>query len=164
MSVFEAKAKSTHLERVVSRLSIKSAEFGRESDGGEPEYSTGEIAALCAGLSDPIARELVGVIHEDPGAVAEAVRALDSWGWARFHHDYPGRKLDRRIHAKLALCAVADYRLASGYGFDEVQGFLGIPRKKFDGLIVHWGTLRSRILTAEDAVVRKLRNEFAESA
>jgi hypothetical protein len=150
---FEAKPHTGPLERVVSQLSIKGAEVGREGGGGVPELTPSDYAAMTAGLSDPVARELIGVICEDAGSVTQAVRELDGWGWMRFRIDFPDRRITGKVHGLLAVAAVAEYQAGSAYPIDEICRFLKMDRRQFLPLAPHFSSLNRRLLEAEQRIV-----------
>lgn len=157
----EAHPPKGPLERFLSRLSVKTAKLADEGGSGIPEYIGGEIAAAAAGMPDPIARNLPGVMLEEAPAVNRAVQELDLWGWQRWRVDCPQKNIRGELHGKLAAAVVADYQAGGkGYTLTEVRKYLGISGARFTQLYPHWYTLQRRMADAESALVQHLRESL----
>ena len=153
------------LERVLSRLSIKTSQMDREGDGGEPEYTTSDMAAATAGMSDPIGRHLIGVMLEEAPAVNRAVQELDLWGWMRWRVDWPDRQITGALHGRIAAAVLADYQLGGkGYTTTEIRRYLRVSGRRIIQLTPHWHALTRRMHDAESELVEHLRRQLSREA
>lgn len=150
------------LEFVLSRLSIQTGKLDLDGAGGQLEYTTADIAAMCASLDDPIARELVGVLNGEAPQVNRAVQELNLWGWNRWLIACPDRQIKPRLHGKLAAAVIADYQLGGkGYTMHEIRQYLGVSGSRIIQLTPHMDALMRRVREAEAAVSERVRREWA---
>jgi len=161
MSTHEVHPPKGPLERVLCRLSTKTAALDKEGGSGIPEFTASDMAAVTSGLSDRIARELPGVMLEDAQAVNHAVQELDLWGWLRWRNDWPDRQMTGALHGRLAAAAVANYQQGGkGYAIREIREYLRISGRRFIQLTPHWCALERRLIQAEGELVQHVRRHL----
>lgn len=151
-------------ERVLSRLSTKTARAGEEGGSGEPEFTTADMAAAAAGLAgkDDLASVILGVMLEDARSVNLAVQLLDQWGWLRWRTDWPDKQITGALHGRLAAAVVADYQAGSkGYTIKSIREYLRCSGRRFTSLVPHWATLQRRLYEAEGELVQHLRRQLS---
>jgi len=162
MSTHEVHPPKGPFERVVEAMGIETAKLGKEGGYSIPEFSPHEFISMTAGMADPVARELAGVMSEHAACVNAAVQQMNLWGWNRMLVDWPDVKVSGRIHSKLAFAVVADYQAGGGgYELRDIRAFLGVKDQEFKRLVPHWYAMKNRLLEAESKMIHHLVRQIA---
>lgn len=158
-STYETNPPRTYLERILSRLSIKSPRIGNDGAGGTPEYVGAEAAALLAGLRDPLARELVGVCLDDGQSFEIALSILDLRGWIRWREAYPRTKIDAEQHQELTRAALMEYQAGKGWQIRDLRETLRVSGDRWRRLCPQYLWLGREIEQANHTVAEHLARQ-----
>jgi hypothetical protein len=155
-STYETNPPRSQLERHLIRLSIKSARIGNEGAGGTPEYVGAESAALLAGITDPLGRELVGVCLDDGQAFNAAFAVLERPGWNRWHDACPRTSISPEQHGKLTDAALREYKDGAGWKISDLRKRLGVSGDSWRRICPHYLWLGREIKQASHTVTAHL--------
>jgi len=160
-AIYEARARRTIIERVVSGLSEHGVDV-KASGGGKPEYTPADYAAALGNIESPMAAHLFwGGYMGYSKARTNLIERLHLWGWRRWAERGRTAKIDVLLHGRLAALAVYEHTGKPAKYEDRLRS-LEIGELRWRALRDHYDDLRRCLQEADDALSRHLIERLRE--
>lgn len=154
-ATYEARARRTIIERVVSGLSEHGVDV-RAAGGGKPDFTPADYAAALGNIESPMAAHLFwGGYMGYRKARANLIERLHLWGWQRWAERGRTGKIDVLLHGRLAALAVYEQADHPVRYEDRIRS-LEIGEPRWRGLRDHYDDLQGCLRQADDDLSRHL--------
>ncbi len=148
-AIYEARARRTIIERVVSGLSEHGVDV-KATGGGNPDYTPADYAAALGNIESPMAAHLFwGGYMGDRKARTNLVERLHLWGWQRWAERGRPGKIDVLLHGRLAGLAVFE-QTSKPVRHEERLRSLGVGELRWRALRDHYADLRGCLQQVDD--------------
>lgn len=154
-AIYEAKARRSIIERVVSGLSEHGVDV-KGSGGGKPDYTPADYAAALGNIESPMAAHLFwGGYMGYRKARANLIERLHLWGWQRWAERARPGKIDVLLHGRLSGLAVFE-QTSKPIKYEDRLRSLEIGELRWRALRDHYDDLRGCLQQADDDLSRHL--------
>jgi len=160
-AIYEARARRTIIERVVSGLSEHGVDV-KAAGGGKPDFTPADYAAALGNIESPMAAHLFwGGYMGYSKARTNLIDRLHLLGWRLWAERGRTGKIDVLLHGRLAALAVYE-QTGKSVKHDDRLRTLEIGELRWRALRDHYDDLRKCLQQADDDLSRHLAQRLRE--